>query len=180
MGAAIIQACFGGYHHYRYVRDRPSHRRWFTHVHLWLGRILILCGLANCGFGIVAAGKPIHYAIIWWIGCGVLAGLYFFFYVCVAIIRRRRDKWSKGAYTAPGEPPYEMNPYQGPTAPLVGQAAVPGYYSPPRFEPDRAREGPLATTFSDQEPEPYDPPRRQFQDEPIQRYGSPSGRRDVQ
>jgi len=191
IAAAIIQACFGGYHHYRFVRDRPTHRRWFTHVHLWLGRTVILCGLANCGFGLIVAGRPTSSAIIWWICSGALAGLYFFFYVCVAIVRRRREKWSgKGTYTPPGAGPtryggagegYEMNPYTAPTAPLVGQAAVPGYYTPPRFEPDRTREVPgPGERYMDEDPEPYDPPRRQFQDtEPVQRYGSPSGRKDL-
>jgi hypothetical protein len=182
--AAIVQACFGGYHHYRYVRDKPSHRRWFTHVHLWLGRTVILCGLANCGFGIIAAGKPVHYAILWWIGSGVLAGLYFTASIILAFIRRR-EKHSAVKYgPAPTPEPFELNTYQGSQINLLNQPSAPGYSSPPgryeqdryeqdryeqdRHDPDRYGAG---ERYTDQAPEPYDPPRRQF--EPVPRSGSP-------
>ena len=179
--AAVVQAVFGWYHHKRYVQDKPTKRRWFTHVHLWLGRTTILCGMANCGFGILAAGRPLRYAIIFWIVCGGLATIYFFAYVILAFVRRRASKHGSVAYTpAPG--PYELNPYQGSQVNLLpnqpgGGAAQ--YYQPPaggvpgRYEPDRFDGG---DRYMDRPPEPYDPPRRQF-DEPVQRYGSPSGQR---
>jgi hypothetical protein len=184
LGAAVIQAFFGAYHHHRFVRDRPTSRRWFTHVHLWLGRILIIGGLANCGFGIILAGKPTIDAIIWWAASGVLVAIYAFFYVIKVIRARGRGKGVQ--YTVPGARPeyaagdsYEMNPYMAPTMPLVGQAAGPGYYAPPRrFEQDRRMEG-SEPVYGDQDPEPYDPPRRGFVDaEPVQRYDSPSGQRE--
>lgn len=124
------------------------------------------------------------YAIIWWIASGVLIAIYAFFYVIKVVRARGRGKGVR--YTVPGAAPgyaagegYEMNPYVAPTMPLVGQAAAPGYYTPPRrFEPNRQMEE-TEPVFADQDPEPYDPPRRGFMDaEPIQRYGSPSGRRE--
>lgn len=69
----FIQVGFGYYHHHRFVKDRPSSRRWFTHTHLWLGRLTILGGLVNCGFGLVLAFVDWKYVILWWIICGVLA-----------------------------------------------------------------------------------------------------------
>ena len=175
---AVVQAFFGWYHHKRFIRDKPTKRRWFTHVHLWLGRTTILCGMANCGFGLLAAGRPLRYAIIFWIVCGALAVIYFFAYVILAFIRRRAGKHGGVAYTpAPG--PYELNPYQGSQVNLLPgqpQGSAPRY-SPPlpgRYEPDRYDSG--DNRYVDRPPEPYDPPRRQFED-PVQRFGSPSGQR---
>lgn len=176
---AITQAVFGWYHHKRFVRDKPTKRRWFTHVHLWLGRTTILCGMANCGFGIIAAGQPVRYAIIFWIGCGVLAAMYFGAYVIISLIRKRAGKHAGVAYSPARPGPYELTPYQGSTDNLLNQPGRSGgnVYSPPpgppggipgRYEPDRYNE-----RFQDAAPGPYDPPRRQFEDPPVQRYGSP-------
>jgi hypothetical protein len=151
-----------------------------------LGRILIIAGLANCGFGIILAGKPTTDAVIWWIASGVLVAIYAFFYVIKVVRARARGKGVR--YTVPDPVPrteygagegYEMNPYTAPTMPLVGQAARPGWYTPPRkFEQDRNVEE-SEPVYLDQDPEPYDPPRRGFVDtEPVQRYASPSGRRE--
>src|SRR5208282_3289964 len=72
----FIQGGFGYYHHHRFVKDRPSSRRWFTHTHLWLGRFIILSGLLNCGFGLVLVYVDWKYVILWWIVCGLLAVTY--------------------------------------------------------------------------------------------------------
>jgi hypothetical protein len=89
IGAAIVQAVFGWYHHRRFVQDKPNGRRWFTHVHLWLGRILILCGMANCGFGFPISNVELRWAIIWWICCGIIAVSYFLAYVILALRQGR-------------------------------------------------------------------------------------------
>jgi hypothetical protein len=134
--------------------------------------------MANCGFGILLTGRPLRYAIIFWIVCGGLAGLYFFLYVIMAIVRRRTGKHAGVAYTpAPG--PYELNPYQGSQVNLIPgqQPGSAPRYPPPvsgRYEPDRYDTEEHG--YMDQPPEPYDPPRRQF-DDPVQRFGSPSGQR---
>lgn len=148
MAVAVIQAFFGWYHHHRYIRDKSSKRRWSTHVHLRLGRILILCGMVNCGFGLLAAGRPFSDAIIWWTGCGILAGIYFAFSPILVFIRRRQTGKHTGvAYgRAPMPGGYELNPYEGSRVNLINNAAVPGLataYTPPtageipgRYEPD--------------------------------------------
>jgi hypothetical protein len=167
--AAIIQACFGAYHHSRFIKDRPTHRRWFTHVHLWLGRTVILSGLANCGLGLLIANQSIHAAIIWWTVTGGLAVAYFFGYVIMRYIQRRRGK---APYTP--APAYELNPYEGAQEGLLRAGAAPpagGRYSPSILPGGGRGDG----GYRDVPPEPYDPPRR-YQ-EPVARYGSPSGAR---
>jgi hypothetical protein len=79
----VFQGMLGWYHHHRFVRDKPSSRRWFTHAHLWLGRVLIVFGLANCGFGLILANVARMYAYIWWAVCGGLVIVY----AAVSILR---------------------------------------------------------------------------------------------
>lgn len=163
----MVQACFGWYHHRRYVRDKPTHRRWFTYVHLWLGRTLILCGLANCGFGLLLAGVSSHWALIWWIATGSLAGVYFFAYAIHAFLRRRRGKLAGDNFGGP-RAAYELPPYAGPAgdemkSPLIqpyagrdvrydltDESRMAGRYEPTRY--DRP-EG-----YGDDYSETYDPP----------------------
>jgi hypothetical protein len=76
IGLIFVQLGFGYYHHRRFLKDRPQSRRWFTYVHLWLGRTIIVCGLANCGCGLLLALVSWKYVIIWWSVCGALAILY--------------------------------------------------------------------------------------------------------
>jgi hypothetical protein len=71
-----VQLAFGYYHHKRYIQDSPTYRRWFTYVHIWLGRILIICGLANAGCGLKLAFVDNKYVIAWWVTCGALAVIY--------------------------------------------------------------------------------------------------------
>jgi hypothetical protein len=73
----VFQAGFGWYHHRRFVRDNPIYRRWFTYVHIWLGRTTIICGIVNCGLGLVIATDEVKWAAIWWSCCGVLGAIYF-------------------------------------------------------------------------------------------------------
>ena len=72
----VVQAIIGYYHHQRYIIDRPTSHRWFTHLHLWLGRFLILAGGANCGKGLSLATASRAGLIAWYTAFGVLAVLY--------------------------------------------------------------------------------------------------------
>lgn len=107
MGAAIIQAAFGWYHHRRFVQDKPNGRRWFTHVHLWLGRILILCGLANCGFGFPVSNVQYKWAVLWWICSGILVALYLIAYIILAFVQGRE---TSGESNRISSAPIEMQP----------------------------------------------------------------------
>ena len=71
-----VQAIIGYYHHQRCIIDRPTSRPWFAHLHLWLGRFLILAGVANSGTGLSLATVPRTGMIAWYAACGILATLY--------------------------------------------------------------------------------------------------------
>src|SRR5579862_5358619 len=103
----LVQGMLGWYHHHRFVRDKPSSRRWFTHLHLWLGRLIIILGLANCGFGLILADVATKYAIIWWCVCGALAILYAALSVLrnLSAARRSGVGESFGTATGPGYSP---------------------------------------------------------------------------
>ena len=73
IGLIVLQASLGYYHHRRFLKDQPPSRRWFTHAHLWLGRSVIIFGLANGGFGLRLAFVEWKYVILWWAICGGLA-----------------------------------------------------------------------------------------------------------
>ena len=129
IGAALVQAVFGWYHHRRFVQDTPTRRRWFTHVHLWLGRILILCGMANCGFGFPLSNVEFRWAVVWWICCAILAAFYLIASVILALkgARAKSIDQSGGMTSATGRgmqsqsvDMYDLYRY------------YPGYGSPPR------------------------------------------------
>src|SRR5271155_1473339 len=100
IGLLPVQLFFGWYHHHRFVLDQPSSRRWFTHVHLWLGRLIILFGLANCGFGLREAFVSGIYIIAWWVVCAVLAIAYAV--VSFVTFRQRAKKTGEGFGNAKG------------------------------------------------------------------------------
>ena len=84
----FIQLGLGVYHHVRYVRDKPTSRRWFTHAHLWLGRIVILAGLINAGLGLRQALVSWTWVGIWWAICGALVFSYAVASIVVVQFRR--------------------------------------------------------------------------------------------
>jgi hypothetical protein len=135
IGAVIVQAGFGWYHHRRFVQNKPSSRRWFTNVHLWLGRILILCGMVNCGFGFPLSDVQFRWAVIWWICCGILAALYLLAYIILALIQERNA--AKGINQS-NETSFAPTPSRGmePQANTVYDLYryYPGYASPLRHQ----------------------------------------------
>jgi hypothetical protein len=90
VGLLFLQAGLGSYHHRRFVIDKPSSRRWFTHAHLWLGRTTIIFGLVNSGFGLRLAYVDWKYCIIWWIVCGVLVLAYIVVYFFMGMFAKRK------------------------------------------------------------------------------------------
>lgn len=71
-----IQAGFGWHHHRMYIRNKPKRRRWYTQVHLWLGRFVIVFGVVNCGLGLLIAQVPMKWAITWWTCCSFFIIMY--------------------------------------------------------------------------------------------------------
>lgn len=76
-----MQGGLGWYHHKRYLEDKPKRRRWFTHVHLWLGRLLIFLALINIGLGIQLFGNGPGAQAGWYIfAIAIMAGYAFFYW----------------------------------------------------------------------------------------------------
>lgn len=70
--ALVCQAFLGYYHHYRFIKDRPLKRRWFTYFHIWSGIILIFLGILNCGSGLDISHVAYKYVQVWWAFCAIL------------------------------------------------------------------------------------------------------------
>ena len=87
----VIQAIFGWYHHKHFVQDKPTRRRWFTHVHLWLGRALILGGSVNCAFGFPHLDADYKWAVKGWIVCGIVVTIYICLYILLEYSRKSRQ-----------------------------------------------------------------------------------------
>lgn len=51
----ILQPILGLIHHYRYRKTQD--RTWWTHVHIWYGRVLIFLGIITGGLGLKLAGN---------------------------------------------------------------------------------------------------------------------------
>ena len=86
----LIQAALGWYHHKRYVQDKPTSRRWFTHVHLWLGRFLLFFALITIGLGIQLYGDGAAAQAMWYIFTIIFVAAYGFFYWRIHLQRRKR------------------------------------------------------------------------------------------
>src|SRR5579862_2976596 len=78
--ALICQAAVGFYHHRRFKEDKPTTRRWFTHLHLWLGRSLLFLALINIGLGIQLYGNGAGAQAGWYLFTIALVGGYAFAY----------------------------------------------------------------------------------------------------
>jgi len=167
VAAVIVQLFFGAYHHHRFVKDKPTHRRWFTYVHLWLGRIVICCGLANCGFGLLAASEPIKWAVTWWIVSGILVGLYFGAFLISRFVQRKRNLRHTGETYGVAPSPYAPGaPYARANEEAAFELKNP-YQAGPRYGggggvlPWQTQQGetPYSERYRDQrERVAYDPP----------------------
>ena len=110
----FAQAGLGWYHHKRYEQDKPTSRRWWTHAHLWLGRILLFFALINIGLGIQLFGDGAAAQAIWYLLTIAAVGIYAFFYWRGHIRRRKRvnDSFDPSPFEDPapednaGERPY--------------------------------------------------------------------------
>jgi hypothetical protein len=72
----VLQALLGSYHHYRYVRDKPTKRRWFTYLHIASGFILIVAGIFNGASGLTMARVSSKYVNLWWAFSSILPVCY--------------------------------------------------------------------------------------------------------
>jgi hypothetical protein len=77
----IARSCYA-----RFIQGKSS--QWVSLVDLSLGYTTIICGIINCGFGLLLAKIETKWAIIWWIcGSGFVV-----LYLAAFIIQRRIQK----------------------------------------------------------------------------------------
>jgi Eukaryotic cytochrome b561 len=100
----ICQGGIGFYHHQRFKKDQPITRRWFTHVHLWLGRTLLFLALINIGLGIQLYGAGVGAQAAWYLFTIALVVAYAFAYWHQFIRNRKRalDKFDPSQFEDSG------------------------------------------------------------------------------
>lgn len=64
-----------GWAHHRYFMSHGK-RGIISHVHIWLGRVLLALGIITGGLGLQLAGSPRGYVITYSIVAGIAAVLY--------------------------------------------------------------------------------------------------------
>jgi hypothetical protein len=103
----------GWYHHRRYEQDKPTSRRWWTHAHLWLGRILIFFALINIGLGMQLYGDGPAIQAVWYLIVIAAVGAYAFFYWRGHVQRRKRvkDAFDPSPFEDPPEDNAGERPY---------------------------------------------------------------------
>lgn len=72
----LMCQALAGYYYHRFVQEKPRKRRWLAHFHIWLGRVVIALGFAECGLGMNEACVDREYAVVWWIATGFIGGMY--------------------------------------------------------------------------------------------------------
>lgn len=101
MGTVVValmglQPFLGWAHHRYFVKNQK--RGVISHVHIWLGRLLMVLGIINGGLGLQLASSPQGYIITY----SVIAGIAFVLYVGGVITGRiRRGDRSKQINSPP-------------------------------------------------------------------------------
>ncbi|KAH8810745.1 hypothetical protein F5884DRAFT_875530 [Xylogone sp. PMI_703] len=70
----VFQPIFGLLHHQQFKKLKM--RSYFGHLHIWYGRILIICGIINGGLGLKLAANSPHGIIAYSIVAGAIGLLY--------------------------------------------------------------------------------------------------------
>ncbi|KAL3447072.1 hypothetical protein BJX65DRAFT_104167 [Aspergillus insuetus] len=78
----LIQPFIGFWHHHKFKKTQST--GWWTHVHIWVGRLFLLLGIINGGTGLKLAdnttGGIIAYAVV--------AGVFGVAYIAIAALRQ--------------------------------------------------------------------------------------------
>jgi hypothetical protein len=143
----LFQPVFGFVHHVKFKR---IHRRtWWSHTHLFIGRVAITLGIINGGIGLALARASVAAITAY----SVFAALMWLLWMMAAILgerRRRKAKNASGVTGAAGtehkvnvpSPPYTPGPlYGGP-----GLNNTPRGVNPVEMQPVKA--GDLAESVS--------------------------------
>jgi len=83
-GLFLIQPFLGLYHHLQY--RKTSTRKPLSHVHIWLGRILIVAGIINGGLGLELAANASKRQLI---AYGVVSGVVGVLYILLVVVKKK-------------------------------------------------------------------------------------------
>ena len=88
--ALFFQPILGVVHHLQFKKLRR--RQFWSHLHLWNGRIMIPLGIVNGGLGLRIAGAPSRFKIAYAVVVALLAGLWIVVAVLGELKRRRAGR----------------------------------------------------------------------------------------
>jgi hypothetical protein len=134
----MIQGGLGWYHHKRYVADKPTHRRWFTHVHLWFGRLLLFLALINMGLGMQLYGDAAGAQAGWYLITILIVSVYAFFYWHNFYRNKKHinDSFDPTPFEDPTDDDISTKDYE-PYRPLTTAAAADnGTYRSDQYDPE--------------------------------------------
>ncbi|KAE9376255.1 iron reductase domain protein [Stipitochalara longipes BDJ] len=86
VGLFLLQPIFGLIHHLHFRKHQT--RNPVSHLHIWYGRALIICGIVNGGLGLQLAGNSKGGMI----GYGVVAGVMGVLYALLVVFKRKGTK----------------------------------------------------------------------------------------
>ena len=91
----LLQPFIGLSHHYLY--KKTGGRTPVSHIHIWLGRSILICGAVNGGLGLQLAANSKGGEIAW----GVVAGVIALIYAAIVLVKRKSGKSILGGKPRP-------------------------------------------------------------------------------
>jgi len=91
----LLQPFIGLAHHCLY--KKTGGRTPVSHIHIWLGRSILICGAVNGGLGLQLAANSRGGEIAW----GVVAGVMALIYAAIVLVKRKSGKSLLGGRTKP-------------------------------------------------------------------------------
>ncbi|KAL2023248.1 hypothetical protein VTK56DRAFT_3371 [Thermocarpiscus australiensis] len=105
-----IQPALGFAHHRHYLKMKS--RGVVSYVHIWWGRIMMVLGVINGGFGLQLAGERDSLVIAYSVVAGVILLSYFLYKLCKGCAAVRRRAAADGSGDKDASMPVPGRPYQ--------------------------------------------------------------------
>ncbi|XMA17515.1 hypothetical protein WAI453_010306 [Rhynchosporium graminicola] len=91
----ILQILSGYRHHVTFLRT--IRKSWWSHGHIWLGRVVLTLGVVNTKLGLDCSGSQGRVVILWWTSLGAYVAC--LVYILVRKCGRKNAKGDESAYT---------------------------------------------------------------------------------